>query len=66
MENYARFLEELLLKAPYQWFNFFDFWEEYSERAVNEKGGNENAVSAEAVSGDKATSDDKTASDNQG
>ena len=66
VENYARFLEELLLKAPYQWFNFFDFWEEYSERAVNEKGGNEKAASAEAVSGDKAISDDKTASDNQG
>ncbi|WP_019001430.1 hypothetical protein [Succinimonas amylolytica] len=29
VESYARFLEELLLQAPYEWFNFFDFWEEY-------------------------------------
>ena len=27
IEAYARSLERLCLRAPYQWFNFFDFWE---------------------------------------
>jgi predicted LPLAT superfamily acyltransferase len=27
IEGYARWLERLCLRAPYQWFNFFDFWE---------------------------------------
>jgi predicted LPLAT superfamily acyltransferase len=26
--DYARRLERLCLQAPYQWFNFFDFWDE--------------------------------------
>ena len=25
-ERYAAYLERLCLRAPYQWFNFFDFW----------------------------------------
>jgi predicted LPLAT superfamily acyltransferase len=25
--RYARYLEQACLRAPHQWFNFFDFWE---------------------------------------
>jgi predicted LPLAT superfamily acyltransferase len=28
MRRYARALEDACLRAPYQWFNFFRFWEE--------------------------------------
>jgi predicted LPLAT superfamily acyltransferase len=27
IEGYARYLERACLRAPHQWFNFFDFWE---------------------------------------
>ncbi len=54
VESYARFLEELLLKAPYEWFNFFDFWEEYGEQEEKpekadrtpDRSGGENAGKA--------------------
>lgn len=28
--EYTRRLEEVVRKHPYQWFNFYDYWEEYS------------------------------------
>jgi predicted LPLAT superfamily acyltransferase len=31
VQRYADTLEAQLLKAPLQWFNFFDFWSEGSE-----------------------------------
>jgi predicted LPLAT superfamily acyltransferase len=32
IERYAGYLERGCLRAPYQWFNFFEFWEEDAER----------------------------------
>lgn len=29
MEKYVAILEDMVRENPYQWFNFFDFWEEY-------------------------------------
>ena len=31
-QRYARRLEAYCLRAPYQWFNFYDYWEEGGER----------------------------------
>lgn len=28
IEQYAHYLERICLASPYQWFNFFDFWED--------------------------------------
>jgi len=32
-QAFAKLLEEYCLRSPYQWFNFFDFWE------AEERGG---------------------------
>ena len=33
VEGYAAYLERAVLRAPHQWFNFFDFWaQESAER----------------------------------
>ncbi len=32
VERFAQKLEELCLAAPYQWFNFFDFWQKSEAR----------------------------------
>jgi len=32
-QAYARLLEEYCVRTPYQWFNFFDFWESMDEVA---------------------------------
>ncbi len=37
IEKYAQQLEKYCLKAPYQWFNFFDFWQQKTETAKNKK-----------------------------
>jgi predicted LPLAT superfamily acyltransferase len=28
LKNYTRSVEWILSKYPYQWFNFYDFWED--------------------------------------
>jgi predicted LPLAT superfamily acyltransferase len=33
LETYARSLEEACCRAPYQWFNFYDFWDAHREAA---------------------------------
>ena len=35
LEQYARRLEAHCLKAPFQWFNFYDFWRQDSSTAVS-------------------------------
>ena len=31
VERYAGYLERCCLRAPYQWFNFFEYWEDDAE-----------------------------------
>ena len=33
--HFARRLESLLGRAPYEWFNFFEFWEQRSRAQSN-------------------------------
>ena len=33
METFARRLEYYCAKAPFQWFNFYDYWDEEAESA---------------------------------
>lgn len=33
MQNYVKLLEQHCINAPYQWFNFFDFWNKHESRS---------------------------------
>lgn len=38
LQQYTQSIESVLHRYPYQWFNFFDFWDEYDSK--NESGKN--------------------------
>ena len=38
IDAYAHYLEGCCRRAPYQWFNFFDFWESSEERSRRSAG----------------------------
>lgn len=39
LEGYVRHLETYCYRVPYQWFNFYDFWDERAQVRRSERGG---------------------------
>jgi len=49
LETYAASLEQHCLRKPYQWFNFFDYWQDEASEALRKEGRPEAAASRRAT-----------------